>query len=97
MRQYVSLETCVPLHRYQTSHPEFARKVTIHFHVDGLSTGVKTTEEGITLYRNLKDRFKEASFNLRKWRTNDNEFRRKITELEHKKPSETLVEVEDQC
>ena len=67
--------------RYQTSDPEFARKVKTHFYVDDFSTGVKTTEEGITLYRNLKDRFKEASFNLRKCRTNDDEFRRKITEL----------------
>ena len=83
--------------RYQTSDPEFARKVKTHFYVDDLSTGVKATVEGITLYRNLKDRFKEASFNLRKWRTNDDGFRRKITELENKKTSETLVKWRIKC
>ena len=52
--------------KYERVDPEFARKVKDHFYVDDLNTGVKTSEEGLTLYKNMKSRFMEGNFNLRK-------------------------------
>ena len=57
--------------KYEKIDPEFARKVKNHFHVDDLNTGVYSTEEGFDFYKKMKVRFLEANFNVRKWRTND--------------------------
>ena len=43
--------------KYERVDPEIARKVKDHFYVDDLNTGVKTSEEGLTLYKNMKSRF----------------------------------------
>ena len=56
--------------------PEFARKAKKHFHVGEkvvYNSGAKSTEEGFEFYKKVKSRFSEASFNIRKWRTNDPE------------------------
>ena len=57
--------------KYEKINPEFARKVKNHFYVDYLNTGVYSTEEGFDFYKKMKIRFLEANFNVRKWRTND--------------------------
>ena len=57
--------------KYEKINPEFARKVKNHFYVDYLNTGVYSTEEGFDFYKKMKVRFLEANFNVRKWRTND--------------------------
>ena len=57
--------------KYEKINPEFARKVKNHFYLDYLNTGVYSTEEGFDFYKKMKVRFLEANFNVRKWRTND--------------------------
>ena len=65
--------------KYEQIDPVFTRKVRDHFYVDDLNTGVKMSEEGLTLYKNMKSRFMEGNFNLRKWRTNDDSLRSAIS------------------
>ena len=50
--------------------------------MDDLSTSVQTSAAGIDLYDKCKSRFKKASFDVRKWRSNDPELRRKIAQNE---------------
>jgi len=50
---------------------EFVSKLTASFYVDDLVTGCDTTEEAFCLYEKARDRLKEASFSLRKWKSND--------------------------
>ena len=57
--------------KYEKIDPEFSRKVKNHFYVDDVNTGVHRTEEGFDFYREMKVRFLEADFNVRKWRMND--------------------------
>ena len=64
--------------KYENIDPEFARKVKKHFYVDDLNSGAKSTEEGFEFYKKVKSRFSEASFSIRKWRTNDPELRKLI-------------------
>ena len=68
--------------KYEKIDPEFARRVLKHFYVDDLTTGVSNVEEGVDLYNNIKSRFNEAQFNVRKWRTNNEELRAIINKKE---------------
>ena len=70
--------------KYEKINPEFARKVKNHFYVDYLNTGVYSTEEGFDFYKKMKVRFLEANFNVRKWRTNDEEDQCKLINLYEK-------------
>ncbi|XP_066923450.1 uncharacterized protein [Clytia hemisphaerica] len=70
--------------KYEQLDPEFSRKVRDHFYVDDLNTGTSSVENGLDLYKKFKLRFMEASFPLRKWRTNSQELRENINEKEEK-------------
>ncbi|XP_028404090.1 uncharacterized protein LOC114526763 [Dendronephthya gigantea] len=48
------------------------------FYVDDLATGEKSTERAYLLYTKARERLAEGGFNLRKWRTNNNELRLRI-------------------
>ena len=61
--------------KYKALDPEFCRKVKAHFYVDDLNTGTNNINSGNLLYRNMKERFLDINFNLRKWRTNDKKLR----------------------
>ena len=54
---------------------KFYKKVSRSFFIDDLNTGAKFIPEAHTLYEKLKYRWSEASFNLTKWRTNDEKLR----------------------
>ena len=69
------MEFCMLKGKYETVDPEFARKVIKHFYVDDLNNGFGSVSEGIKLYRNMKSRFLENNFNLRKWRINNRELK----------------------
>ena len=71
--------------KYEKVDPEFSRKVREHFYVDDLNTGTSSVENGLDLYKKFKLRFLEASFPLRKWRTNSQELREIINEKESTK------------
>ena len=60
---------------YKSLDPEFCRKVKSHFYVDDLNTGARDVDSGILLYRNMKDRFLNVNFNIRKWRTKNESIR----------------------
>ena len=70
--------------KYEKIDPEFARKVKNHFYIDDLNTGVYSTEEGFDFYKKMKVRFLEANFNVRKWRTKDEEDQCKLINLYEK-------------
>ena len=53
--------------------------------------GLLIVTEGLGLYRKCKIRFLEANFNLRKWRTNNEELRQIINEAEGF-PSDNVTE-----
>ena len=71
--------------KYENIDPEFARKVKKHFYVDDLNSGAQSAKEGFEFYKKVKSRFSEASFNIRKWRTNDPELRKLIQDYENRK------------
>ena len=71
--------------KYENIDPEFARKVKKDFYVDDLNSGAKSTE-GFEFYKKVKSRFSGgASFNIRKWWTNDPELRKLIHDYENRK------------
>ena len=76
--------------KYEAVDPEFARKVRKHFYVDDLNTGVTNVDEGLDLYKKIKVRFIEANFNLRKWRTNNEELRNIINKNENNNKEEVI-------
>ena len=46
---------------------------------------------GILLYRNMKERFLDANFNIRKWSTNNERLQNIIEYIEHLYKEENLV------
>ena len=76
--------------RYKNMDPEFTRKVKKHFHVDNLISGAQSTKEGFEFYKKFKNRFSEASFNIRKWRTNNPE----LCKLIHYYENREIVNIE---
>ena len=67
---------------YEKIDKEFARTVRNKFYVDDLNCGVNDVEEAFDLYKKMKFRLGEASFVIRKWRTNDETLRKLIQEYE---------------
>ena len=51
------------------------KTISFSFFVDGFNSGARTIDEAFTLYEKLKYRWIEASFNLTKWRTNNEKLR----------------------
>ena len=66
--------------QYEKFDPQFARKARKHLYSDDLCTGVETTDDGKEMYNKFFMRFSEASFDLSKWRTNDEELRTAFNE-----------------
>ena len=64
--------------------PEFTRKIKKHFYVDNLISGVQSTKEGFEFYKKFKNRFSEASFIIKKLRTNDPELCKLIHDYENR-------------
>ena len=61
---------------------EFVSKLIESFYVDDLVTGCDTTKEAFCLYEKARDRLKEASFSLKKWKSNDATLMEKINKEE---------------
>ena len=58
--------------------------------MDSLNSGAQSTKEGFEIYEKVKSRFSEASFNIRKWRTNDLE----LCKLIHDYQNGEVVKIE---
>ena len=80
---------------YKSVDPGFCRKVKSQFYVDDLNTGVGDVDSGILLYRNIKERFLDANFNIRKWRTHNERLRNIIEYSENLYEEENLVNHND--
>ena len=51
--------------KYENIDREFARKVKKHFYVDDLNCGAQSVKEGLEFYQKVKNKFSEASLNIR--------------------------------
>ena len=58
--------------------------------MDDINNGAQGTKEGFEFYKKVKIRFSEASFNIRKWRTNDPE----LSKLIHDYGNREFVNIE---
>ena len=67
---------------FKATDQEFVSKLTESFYVDDLVTGCDTTEEAFCLYTKARGRLKEASFSLRKRKSNDSTLMERINEEE---------------
>ncbi len=63
-------------------YPEFTSKLLGGFFVDDLVTGGDNPGQVFDLYQKVKDRMQDGGFSMRKWKTNDQEFSKKIAEIE---------------
>ena len=59
--------------KYKDEDPAFVEAVLRQLYADDFNGGAPNQRDGYELYKKLKSRFKEANFNFRKWRTNDQE------------------------
>ena len=57
--------------KYEVIDPEFARKIRKHLYSDDLCSGTGDWESGYEFYKKFRIRFREASFDILNWRTND--------------------------
>ena len=77
--------------KYQNIDPDFCKKIKEDFYVDDLTSGFNDTKDGFDLYTKMKVRFGEANFNVRKWRSNDNELMDLIHDDDRNKENEEKV------
>ena len=56
--------------KFKTEDPEFVGKMHRQLYSDDFDAGVNSVAEEAELYHKVKDRYLEANFNFRKWRTN---------------------------
>ena len=61
--------------KYKNVDKEFSEKVAKSFYVDDFNATVKDNSEDIEIYRKIKLRFLDASFSVRKWKTNNPDFK----------------------
>ena len=64
--------------KYKDEDPAFVEAVLRQLYADDFNGGAPNQRDGYELYKKLKSRFKEANFNFRKWRTNDQELQKYI-------------------
>ena len=83
----------VHVEKYKDIDPEFVRKTLSSMYVDDLNSGVKTTADGITMYKKWKERFGEAGLELRKWRTNDEKLRLLISNKYEENGEQKVLEI----
>lgn len=67
---------------HQNRYPLAATRVPKEFYMDDLMTGCQTVDEGLKLYKEMKDLLKEGGFVLQKWASNSDKLSSKITEIE---------------
>ena len=69
--QYL-LDSVIRYHtsQYKDTDKNFSEKVAKSFYVDDFNSTIQNFTEGEELYKKIKLRFLNASFNVRKWKTN---------------------------
>ena len=74
---------------------EFSEKVTKRFYVDDFNSTAKDISEGSEIYKKVKLRFLDASFNVRKWRTNTFELKNCFNKMGNKFSSTSEIQDND--
>ena len=69
--------------KYKNVGKEFSEKVAKSFYVDDFNSTAKDISEGIEIYKEIKLRFLDASFNVRKWKTNNPDFQNYFNKKEN--------------
>ena len=89
------LNAVVRLHaeRYSNVDGAFPRIISKAFYVDDSTTSVRSVQAGTDLYRKIKLRFLEASFNVRKWYTNSPDLQSYFNERESPSSVKNNVEL----
>ena len=59
--------------KYKNVDKDFSEKIAKSFYVDDFNSTGKYISEGIEIYKKIKLRFFDASFNVRKWKTNNSD------------------------
>ena len=70
------------LSRYKNSHAEIVKLLSDTLYVDDFPRGASNREEGFHVYQQAKEVMNGGGFNLRKWRTNDQDLQLRINEAE---------------
>ena len=68
--------------QYKDIDKNFSEKVAKSFYVDDFNSTVDNVTQGEELYKKIKLRFLDASFNVRKWKTNSLELQNYIDKME---------------
>ncbi|CAK1584951.1 unnamed protein product [Parnassius mnemosyne] len=68
-------------------------RVTQDFYMDDLMTGCQSVEEGIVVYKEMKDLMRRGGFQLQKWGSNSQELLEKIGEDKGNKNKEKRVDI----
>ena len=92
------LLNCVLRHhirRYEEEDPEFVKTLIGGFFVDDLVTGGADPQEALTLYEKAKRRMSEGGFTLRKWKTNDGELAKELSQREGESAKEEVTTIGD--
>ena len=80
---------------YKSLDPEFSRKVKSCFYLNDFNTWVRIVESDILLYRNAKERFLDANFNIHKRLTNNGKLLNIIEYSKSLHKEENLVNYND--
>ena len=90
------LDGVVRLHaeNYRAEDPSFPEMIGRSLYADDFNGGAVTVQEGKMLYDKIKWRYLDASFNFRKWRTNNEELKSYIDSQEKMESSIGHIEGE---
>lgn len=80
---------------YKGLDPEFCHKVKSCFYLNDLNTWVRIVDSDILLYRNRKERFLDANFNIHKRLTNNGKLLNIIEYSKSLNKEENLVNYND--
>ena len=69
--------------KYKNASKEFSEQVAKSFYVDEFNFTAKDFSEGIEIYKKIKLRFLDASFNVCKWKTNNPDLQNYFNKMEN--------------
>ena len=81
--------------KYKNVDKEFSEKVTKSFYVYDFNSTANNISEGIEIYKMIKSRFLDASFNIRKWKTNIPHFQNYFNNMENQFSPTSEIQAND--
>ena len=81
--------------KYKNVDKEFSEKVAKSFYVNDFDATAKDISEGIEIYKKMKLRFVDASFNNRKWKTNNPNLQNYFNKMENQFSPTSEIQVND--